>query len=141
MCNHRPVTNKNFGLLNSTDILAEKFQILELIPVSYISYSFICTFICTMNAANINYIKVDFTHKKLLLTGVNFCQCHCLWHIANWVCPCFCLSVQTIASAILYRSSPIWHSQQYLDEKDKLVGGENRKSTSGFVRMRSKIPC
>ena len=23
-----------------------------------------------MNAANINYIKVDFTHKKLLLTGV-----------------------------------------------------------------------
>ena len=27
------------------------------------------------------------------------------------------------------------------DGTDEFVGGENRKSTFGFMRMRSKIPC
>jgi hypothetical protein len=42
-------------------------------------------------------------------------------------------------------SSPIFTKfgtdHQDPDVTDEFVGGENRKSTSGFMRMRSKIPC
>jgi len=42
-------------------------------------------------------------------------------------------------------SSPIFTKfgtdHQDPDGMDEFVGGENRKSTSGFMRFRSKIPC
>ena len=61
---------------------------------------------------------------------------------AQWVSPSVCVYVPDDS---VRNSSPIFTKfgtdHQDPDGTDEFVGGENRKSTSGFMRMRSKIPC
>ncbi len=63
-------------------------------------------------------------------------------HVYVCMYRCVCVSVQHDS---VRNSSPIFTKfgtdHQDPDATDEFVGGENRKSTSGFMRMRTKIPC
>ena len=70
--------------------------------------------------------------------------CSCYLPRRRWVSPSRCVCVYVPDDSVR-NSSPIFTKfgtdHQDLDGTDEFVGGENRKSTTGFMRMRSKIPC